>query len=137
MADDPARIDSSRAWFVRAAEDIYCASLDLSGSPPPVRDALFHCEQAVEKALKGFLTWHDRPFRKNHDLVDLGKRCVRVDAELEPLLRRVGAFTEYASRFRYPGDLFDPTQAEAEGALVLTREVVDAILSRLPDPVRP
>jgi HEPN domain-containing protein len=30
--------------------------------------AVFHCQQAAEKALKGFLAWHDTPFRKTHDL---------------------------------------------------------------------
>ena len=32
---------------------------------PLLGDATFHCQQAVEKALKAFLIWHDRPFRKN------------------------------------------------------------------------
>ena len=47
-----------------------------------VEDVLFHCQQAVEKALKAFLTWHDRPFGKTHDLQRLGLRCPRVDPGL-------------------------------------------------------
>jgi HEPN domain-containing protein len=38
-------------------------------------DATFHCQQAVEKTIKAFLTWHDRAFRKTHDLVELGAEC--------------------------------------------------------------
>jgi hypothetical protein len=37
------------------------------------RAAVFHCQQAAEKALKGFLAWHDVPFRKTHTL----KRAAR------------------------------------------------------------
>lgn len=53
-----------------------------------VGDALFHCQQAIEKALKAFLTWHDEPFRKTHDLGELGTQCVTLDDTLTALLRR-------------------------------------------------
>jgi HEPN domain-containing protein len=44
---------------------------------------MFHCQQAAEKALKAFLTFHDQPFRKTHDLASLGKQCANIDATLE------------------------------------------------------
>jgi HEPN domain-containing protein len=47
-------------------------------------DATFHCQQAVEKAMKAFLTWHDRIFRKTHDLVELGGHCVGIEANGSP-----------------------------------------------------
>jgi HEPN domain-containing protein len=58
----------TRAWLARARDDIRGADIDLAAAPPLLGDAAFHCQQAVEKALKAFLTWHDRPFRKTHDL---------------------------------------------------------------------
>ena len=64
--------------------------------PPLTADALFHCQQAVEKALKALLTWHDRPFRKTHDLGELGGQCVTLDPELEVPLRTASPLTEYA-----------------------------------------
>lgn len=51
---------------MRAQEDLRGAEIDLAAAPPLLGDATFHCQQAVEKALKGFLTWHDRVFRKTH-----------------------------------------------------------------------
>jgi hypothetical protein len=36
------------------------ADIDLAASPPIIEDMLFHCQQAAEKAMKGFLTAHDR-----------------------------------------------------------------------------
>ena len=98
---------------------------------------MFHCQQAVEKALKAFLTWHDCRFRKTHDLVEIGGQCVALDPTLEPLLRRAAPLTEYAWKYRYPGEVPEPTQAEAEDALALTQEVIDAVLVRLPAEVRP
>lgn len=31
----------------------------------------FHCQQAAEKYLKAFLTWHQVAFSKTHDLQEL------------------------------------------------------------------
>jgi hypothetical protein len=45
--------------------------------------------------------------------------------------------TEYAWKFRYPGEPEEPPVAEAEDALALARELNEAILSRLPAEVRP
>ena len=71
---------------MRANDDLRGAEIDLAAAPPLLGDAAFHCQQAAEKALKGLLTWHDREFRKTHDLVELGGQCVAIDASLEPIL---------------------------------------------------
>jgi HEPN domain-containing protein len=68
-----------------------------------VEGALFHCQQAAEKALKAFLTWHDVRFRRVHDLEEIGKQCVEIDLTLGSLMGRAETLSEYASRFRYPG----------------------------------
>ncbi len=73
-------------WFDLADEDLWAAELDLREREPLIRDALFHCQQAVEKALKGFLVWHDRPFAKVHDLRQVSEPCIAIAPELAPLL---------------------------------------------------
>ena len=87
--------------------------------------------------MKGFLTWHDRPFRKTHDLVEIGHTCVEIDASLEPVIRQAAPLTEYAWKFRYPGDPEEPTTGEADDAMTSARTVYEAILARLPNDVRP
>jgi len=118
-------------------DDLRCARVDLSAAPPLLEDALFHCQQAVEKTLKGFLVWHDCAFRKTHDLRELGSQCADIDAGLEPMLMRAAPLSKYAGKFRYPGEEAAPTLEEVQSALTLTGEVVAAILSRLPAEVRP
>src|SRR6266480_5414540 len=78
----------ARQWLLHSVEDLRAATHDLQASAPLAGDALFHCQQATEKALKAFLAWHDQPFRRIHDLVEIGQLCVDIDASLEPLLRR-------------------------------------------------
>jgi hypothetical protein len=64
-------------------------------------------------------------------------RRVEIDPALGPLMQRAWTLSEYASRFRYPGAAYDPRMEEGQAALALTREVAEAILTRLPDEVRP
>jgi len=64
MAADAERAADTRGWLRRAAADLRGAEVDLAADPPLAGDAVFHCQQAAEKALKAFLAWHDVPFRK-------------------------------------------------------------------------
>ncbi len=137
MAHDPVRVAEARGWFVKARGDLRAATVDMSAEPPLLEDALFHAQQAVEKTLKGFLAWHDRPARRTHNLVELGGLCAEIDVSLETLLRRVAPLSEYAWRYRYPGELGEPSASEAEEALALAGQVVEAVLGRVPGEVRP
>jgi HEPN domain-containing protein len=137
MPPDPARIAETRAWPHKASEDLRAGLHQLSAEPPFCADASFHAQQVCEKATKAFLTWHDRPFGKTHNLVELGRACSAISAELEPVPRTAAPLTEYAWRFRYPGDPEEPAVAEVKLALVTAREVLEAILARLPSEAHP
>jgi HEPN domain-containing protein len=137
MQPDPARVADTKAWLTKASSDIRSAEVASAAEPPLLSDAAFHCQQATEKALKGFLAWHDRPFRKTHSLVELGGQCAELDAELEPLLRRAAPLTAYATEYRYPGGPDDPPPEEVAAALSLAREVCEAVAARLPEAALP
>ena len=132
MALDPVRIADTRAWLTKVQNDLRGAEIDLAAVPPLLEDLAFHCQQAVEKPLKAYLTWHDEPFRKTHDSDEVGKQCAVLDPTLAPLVRRATPLTEYAWRFRYPGGAPTLTLEAANDALALAREVVEAVLARLP-----
>lgn len=136
MPDDRARIAETKRWLVRAREDLRAAEHDFGADPPLLSTIVFHCQQAAEKSVKAFLVWHERPFRKTRDLVELGQLCVGLDVSLEPLLRRAAPLTEYAWKFRYPGEPEEPSREETQEALAIAREVYDAIITRLPVEVR-
>lgn len=119
MSPDPERCAEAREWLIRAQHDLLAAQV-LLGTQPALSDvAVYHCQQAAEKALKAFLFWHDTPFRKTHDLEELGVQCVALDAGLDSLLDKTSASTPYAWQFRYPGPAIEPTTTEvAEAALL-------------------
>lgn len=132
MPHDPALIEETRGWLVRGSTDIRAAEHDLAASPPILSDAVFHCQQAVEKAFKAFLVWRNTPFRKTHSLEETGEQCIDQDPSLRDIVDKAVPLTEYAWKFRYPGPPEDPTLAEAEEALMIAREAYEAIVSRLP-----
>jgi HEPN domain-containing protein len=137
MPLDPVRFEETTAWFERADSDLRAARLDLDADPPLAEDALFHCQQAVEKSLKGFLTWHDSPFRRTHSLLELGLQCVDLEPSLESLLREAARLSEYATKYRCPGQAMSATKEEAAQALELAAKVEEQILARLPAEVGP
>lgn len=103
MPPDLLLVADTKAWFAKAANDVRAAEHEFTAVPPLLGDIVFHCQQAVEKAVKGFLTWHDRPFRKTHSLEELGEQCLEIDSTLKSLVDRVVPLTEYAWKSRYPG----------------------------------
>jgi HEPN domain-containing protein len=123
-----ARAEEVAAWLERARQDLRAAEVDLDAGPPLLGDAAFHCQQAVEKALKAFLTRSDHPFRATHDIGELALACLEHDPSLEALLRESAPLTEYAWRVRYPGELFEPERREVEDAYRLARRVVEEVV---------
>jgi len=115
-----------------ASQDLRRVEILPAAIPPDIEGALFHCQQAAEKALKGFLTWHDIGFRRVHDLDEIGKQCAETDSSLAELLKRVGVLSAYASRFRYPGASYQPAIEEATSARDLAGDVMIDSISRLP-----
>jgi HEPN domain-containing protein len=137
MRLDPMRVAETSAWLIKAVEDLRAAEHEFTAVPPLLGDIVFHCQQAAEKAMKGFLTWHDVPFRKTHSLEEVGEQCLGTDPTLQSLVDRAVPLTDYAWKFRYPGEPEEPSVGEAEEAFAIAREILDAILSRLPTEVQP
>jgi HEPN domain-containing protein len=137
MLPEEARSTEARPWFIRAIHDLRAAEVLFFASPPLAGEAAYHCQQAVEKALKGFLTWHDIPFGKTHDLAVLGGLCARQDPSLETLCVGAEHLSVYAWAFRYPGDPEEPDLADVSEAINIARRAIDVVLSRLPPDARP
>ncbi len=138
MGPDDARAEDVRAWLRKAELDLRAAAHEMSAAESGLwSDVVFHAQQATEKALKAFLALHDVPFRKTHNLEELGRQCVAVDSTLQTLAHQAAPLTEYAWKFRYPGESEEATREEAEQALATARHVHEAILTRMSPNLRP
>lgn len=137
MGRDPVLLAEVHGWLQKAANDLRGAEIDLAAHPPLVEDALFHCQQAAEKAFKAFLTWNNQPFRKTHNLEEIGEACLRFDSTLQKVVDAAVSLTEYAWAYRYPGPAAPVTHAEAEQTRAVAQRVYQAIPDRVPADAHP
>jgi HEPN domain-containing protein len=114
-----------------AADDLGTARVLLGAMPSRVRQSLFHAQQAAEKSLKAFLIWHERQFPLTHDLAVLLRLCVSLDpgnaTGVEPALD----LTQFAARFRYPGEDEIPSLEEARQWVAAAAGVLDCVSIRI------
>jgi HEPN domain-containing protein len=100
MQPDPIRVEETLAWMKKSRKDLWRADCALTLDPPDTEDCLFHCQQAVEKALKAILVWRDQSFRRTHDLVELTTQCVDLEPGLSDVMNGLGPLTRFAWEFR-------------------------------------
>jgi len=136
MPPDPILLTETWNWLSKAKEDMDVAELLAAHSPPMISGATFHVQQAAEKVMKAFLTWHDVPFQKNHDLGALGLACTELDSSLGEASDKVAPLTPWAIWSRYPGNWNLPSQSVLSEAMANVRQLFDQILSRLPQETR-
>lgn len=132
-----AKRDEIRKWLIKSQHDLGSARRLIEGDEPYLDTAVYHCQQAVEKALKAFLTYHDIEFEKTHDLTELLGVCVTVEPTFGSWRRVAEELTPYAVQFRYPTDVLEPERSEAEDALEHAQSFIDFISGLLPEEVKP
>lgn len=132
----PPHAEETREWLRLAASDLRMAELGLNDDPPVVGGALYHCQQAAEKALKGFLVFRGIQYPLTHNLGELLRLCATIEQSLEAEVLPALKLTEFATLFRYPGELEQPTLEEAQGWLALARGVYEDVRRRLPEGAR-
>jgi len=124
---------AAAGWLARADRDLQAAQTLLHDAPPLPELAVYHAQQAAEKALKSFLVWHSRPFTRVHDLAPLVLECSAVDMAFDQFAVTAATLTPYAVQFRYPDEEgpLAPAIADAEEALRLAEELVRFVHGRL------
>ncbi|MFZ0456058.1 MAG: HEPN domain-containing protein [Ignavibacteriaceae bacterium] len=124
-------------WLIKAKRDLNTAKR-LSKEPEPYLDtAIYHCQQAVEKAVKGFLVFNDIRFEKTHDIEVLIQLAIPVNEEFSNWLDAGETLTPYATAYRYPGENVEPSKEEFDEALKTASDIFSFILNILPVEVHP
>lgn len=133
---DEAKRELVTGWLAKARHDLDSARKLAEGDDPILDTAIYHCQQAAEKALKGFLVHCDQPFDKTHDLNVLVKAAMLFQARFSDFTDDALELTPYATEYRYPG-AEDPEPEEFEQAYRRARRFLEFALSLLPPLGRP
>ena len=136
MAD---ALPEAKAWMVKAWRDLETARRAATGQPSFYDVAVYHCQQAAEKAVKAFLVHHGKPYEKTHDIEVLVDLAGEVDSNFSQLADAADALTPYATRFRYPNATFavEPQPTECDEALKYAQAIYDFVLNALPKEAKP
>lgn len=118
-------------WLDKAEQDLQAAIVLLSEDEPLLGIIGFHAQQAAEKFLKALLVHQQIEFPKHHNLGELLDLVAKFDHSLADALRGVTALNPYGVEIRYPGDLPEMNQADAQEAIKLAQKVREAIYASL------
>ena len=95
-------IDDVKEWFQIADDDFYSAQILYEQVRKPYEIICYHCAQAVEKYLKGYLTYQNEIPEKTHNLTYLGRICIEKDIEFTNVKFEFDFLNRYANDIRYP-----------------------------------
>ena len=118
-------------WMAKAKRDLEAAQRMIDCADPLLNTGTYHCQQAAEKVLKGWLTFRSVSVTKTHDLVHLVRECQKLDAGFQELFEMADFLSPFAVDFRYPGDMFEPPLEEAELALRAAEKIVHSISEKI------
>jgi len=92
-------------WFQYADMDLASAEYLHGMHPQPLEIICYHCQQSVEKYLKGYLIFKGVEPPKTHDLVDLNDLCSEFDERYSNIDKYCAVLTRYGVQPRYPQEI--------------------------------
>lgn len=127
------KVDSTnyKAWLEKGQFDLDDAKTLLRGGGH--NDTIcFHCQQAVEKYLKGYLIYQKVNPRGIHHLEELAKDCAEIDKVFLRFLDECLILTRYYIETRYPP--FMPIQyldEETRKAVAMSEKIIKFVQSKI------
>ena len=112
--------------FHKAIEDLWVADLVWKVSP---NIAVWHCTQATEKMLKGFLQCHNKEFENDHRLDDLLDLIAPVVQLQEETIKYILYLNGFGTGLRYKHMKTDPTVEEAKTVIARTKLILQEFSS--------
>ena len=118
------QIRKNAELFYKALDDVWVAEQIWRVSP---NNAAWHCSQAVEKAMKGFLRCFNSDYDYGHELKEL---LDAVDSliDLPPeIIKNILYIDRFGVALRYKTMSSDPTAEEAKTAISRTKGIISEL----------
>jgi HEPN domain-containing protein len=96
------KINDVKEWMQIADDDIYSAKTLNESVRKPYEVICYHCAQATEKYLKGYLAYNDIIPQKTHNLLFLLEICIGRDNSFEIMRTECGLLNRFTNEIRYP-----------------------------------
>lgn len=106
-----------QSWLVKADHDLETAKIVASHLPDYDDVIAFHCQQSIEKSLKGYLVYLDLEFKPVHDLGYLLNLVATKDQNIDAYFEEVDEISRYAVQIRYPDALIKLQKSQIKHAI--------------------
>lgn len=117
-------------WIYRAALDRMAAER-LCGEKELYDCAAFHCQQCIEKALKGYLLFKSRKLLDGHNLTWLCKQAALIDSAFTEWIDESAVLNRYYIETRYPADIISWVDKETLDVLMkISGDMLELICDR-------
>jgi len=116
--------DEVQEWLEVADRDLDSALLLNEAVRRHFEVICYHCAQAVEKYLKGYLIFNDIVPKKTHDLVLLNDFCVEIDNEFQNIYDECRFISRFGTDIRYPNK-YEVTENHVKFAIAAVEKVRD------------
>jgi len=116
-------------WLGIVDQDLKSAKLLLKGEI--FSTAVYHCQQAAEKALKAYLAFKNNKITKTHDLTKLVESCSQFDIKFEKLYSDAEHLKPFATKFRYPTEFDIPDVQDTENAVKQAQKIVNFVRKKI------
>ena len=114
-------ISKNAELFFKAMEDLWVAERIWHGSP---NNAVWHCTQAVEKTMKGFLRCLNIDYNHGHDLDVLLENVLTVFEIPKEVSQHILYFDTFGIALRYKNMSNDPSPEDAKIAITRTERIM-------------
>ena len=122
----------TREWMTYAISDLAAAN-SLLGDRKQYSNVVYHCQQAAEKALKGYLTHNNIKFDRTHDLIILISECALLDISFNGtrLINHCINLNPFSVNVRYPGSVIKADYTSVKKSLNSAARILEFVCCKL------
>jgi HEPN domain-containing protein len=127
-------VNDYKTWLDRAKSNL---AISKTGADESIyyEDLCFQAQQAVEKALKGFLIFYNVDPERTHNLITLIKELTKyIDPPKE--IKETAILNDYAVQTRYPGDYTPIEDDEYNNAIMVAEKCVNWIEKKIKELIK-
>ena len=114
-------ISKNAELFFKALEDVWVADQIWQGSP---NNAMWHCTQAAEKTMKGFLRCLNKEYDYGHELSSLLDAVMTDFIVTEESEKYIMYLNDFETKLRYKNLSSDPSPEDAKIAISRIKQIM-------------
>lgn len=118
-------------WLFHSYQDLLAAKV-LIDDKRLYAPTVFHCQQAIEKALKAYMLYKSHRLFDGHNLAWLCKQAAMLDSDFTKWLAQCAMLNRFYIETRYPADIpIEIDRAQTDEILTATDEMVDFVCDQI------